>query len=299
MFRHCLAMALASCLAPTWLSAQTTHTVRAEAVVVYKAPTTSSPVIGYAARGRALEVTADVGDWVQLVWPESPDRVGYVRVRQGSLPLGSLSDIRPTLALTPSAADAAPPRLPDNPPAADLTSNVPNEVASVDRRVTARSAVAYELPVHTIGVGARMDASTHAFGAAARMWPRDRFGAQIEMTRSTLTSGVSPARLTTFHISPSVLYALPNVVGSSIWLRPYVGGGAEMTRSTLRDMTPGMSAQDTSFGLRTFGGGEMTFAGLPQVTVSADVGYHWLESPFSAFQLGGLRASLSAHWYLK
>jgi hypothetical protein len=303
MFRHglaTLAVSLGIWLAPTCLSAQTTRTVRADSVAVHKAPTASSPVVGSASHGRALEVTRDVGDWVQVVWPQAPDRVGYVRVRMGSLPLASLGELGPRSAATPppSAAAATLDPLPNEPSAA-LVSSVREETSSVDRRVMARSAVAYELPVHTIGVGARMDTSTLAFGGAARMWSARRVGVQIEMARSTLTNALSPGRLTTVHVSPSVLYALPNIVGSNVWLRPYVGSGIDMTRSTFRDAVPGMSVDDTAFGLKTFGGAEVTFAGAPRLSVSADVGYHWLESPFSAFELGGLRASLSAHWYVK
>src|SRR5438477_7607725 len=50
-----LALAVAFAMTPTWVSAQTsTFTISAPSADVYKAPSTGSPVIGYAPRGTAL-----------------------------------------------------------------------------------------------------------------------------------------------------------------------------------------------------------------------------------------------------
>ena len=89
-----LASMFALCLAPASLLAQTLRAVNAAQVEVRKAPTTSSAVIGHATRGQSVEVTREVGDWVQVVWPAAPDRIGYVRVRFGATPVTSLSEPR-------------------------------------------------------------------------------------------------------------------------------------------------------------------------------------------------------------
>jgi hypothetical protein len=296
MCHRILVLAIGLCLAPAWVSAQTTFTTK-DAVVIHKAPTTSSPVVGHASTGTALELTRDVGDWAQVAWPASPDRTGYVRVRLGSVPLAAfrgLTAIRPAApadraTLATASAD---------PPASGVTAVAVRDTA-IEPKTTARSAVAYELPSHTMGFGLRMDPRFRSFGGAARLWSQYRVGAQLEVTRTSLTSELTSGRLTTYQFSPAVLYALPDVIGGSAWVRPYVGSGLELTRSTFSSATPGMNVHDTAFGMKVFGGGEMTFPGAPQVAVSADLGYHWLESSFSGFDLGGLRASVSAHWYVK
>jgi hypothetical protein len=54
-----------------------------------------------------------------------------------------------------------------------------------------------------------------------------------------------------------------------------------------------------TFGLQAFGGGELTFAGVPRFALSVDLGYHWVRTPFAGVDLGGPGVSVSGHWYLK
>jgi hypothetical protein len=159
--------------------------------------------------------------------------------------------------------------------------------------------LAYELPAHTVGFGVQMEPTMRAFGLSGRLWSASRFGVQVELGRSSMASDLVPARLTTIRFSPSALYALPDVVSGTVWVRPYVGSGLDITRSTFRSIPPGTTMQENEFGMKIFGGGEMTFPGAPQVAVSADLGYHWLDAPFTGFEVGGLRATLAAHWYVK
>jgi len=85
-----------------------------------------------------------------------------------------------------------------------------------------------------------------------------------------------------------------------VWVRPYLGAGANLYRSTLRSGTPGAgNAVSDGFGLRAFGGGEVTFPSVPRFAVSADLGYLWSQTPFAGFELGGLGFSVSGHWYVK
>lgn len=282
-------------VAPPALWAQTMRTVNAAHVDVHKQPTNSSPVIGQAARGRSLEVTREVGDWVQIVWPAAPDRIGYVRVRLGSSPVASLSEPRPgTIAATldvtsvPIEARAG----------VREAESVTMPAALVDTRPRALPNNGYQLPLHTLGFGARLD-PFRTIGGSGRFWSAYGFGVQLDLVRSSTSSELAPGRMTTVAVSPSVLYPLPGVIRSSVWVRPYVGSGLDFARSSLSDVTPGMSVHDNSVGFKAFGGGELTFAGAPQVGVSVDLGYRWLDSPFTGFDNTHLHLSFAGHWYIR
>ena len=293
-----LASMFVLCVAPTSLWAQTIRTVSVVLVAVHKQPTTSSPVIGQAARGRSLEVIREVGDWVQVVWPGAPDRIGYVRVRLNSSPVASLSEPRAGT-MAASSVDAAPTAAPTEPPAgAREAASVAMPAALVQSRQTALPNNGYQLPLHTLGFGARMD-PFRTVGASGRFWSGYGFGVQLDLSRSSVSSELAPGRVTTFAVSPSVLYPLPGVIRSSVWVRPYVGSGVDIARSSLSNVTPGMSIHDNSVGFKAFGGGEFTFAGAPQVGVSVDLGYRWLDSSFTGFDNSGLHLSFAGHWYIR
>jgi hypothetical protein len=292
-----LASMFVLCVAPSALWAQTMRTVNAAQVDVHKQPTTSSPVIGQVARGRSLEVTREVGDWAQVVWTAAPDRIGYVRVRLGSSPVLSLSEPRPgTTAATSHAADAAPAATATRASAREAES-VTTPAALVDTRPVPLPNNGYQLPLHMLGFGARMD-PFRTIGGSGRFWSDYGFGVQLDVSRSSTSSELAPGRMTTLAVSPSVLYPLPGVIRSSVWVRPYVGSGLDFARSSL-NVTPGMSAHGNSVGFKGFGGGEFTFAGAPQVGVSVDLGYRWLDSPFTGFDNSHLHLSFAGHWYIR
>jgi hypothetical protein len=145
-----------------------------------------------------------------------------------------------------------------------------------------------------------MGGSTFGFGASARGWSDGPVGAQLEVSRAALTSAGAPDRVTSVQFAPSLLYSLPDRVSGSVWLRPYVGGGLDWYRVRLSSGIPGAtSVSENRWGLQTFGGGELTFANVPQFALSADVGYHWARTPFAGMDLGGLGLSVSGHWYVK
>jgi hypothetical protein len=293
MIRQVAALTFVVCAMATQAGAQTVHTVR-EPVDVHKAPVTSSPIIGRAVAGRSLELTRDVGDWAQVTWTGAPDGTGYVRVRRGSVPLPAFRDlafIRTTV--SPSLASAAAAQRQDDEPEPAAR---PTPAAE---SVIARDAVDYRLPPHAAGIGIRMDPRFRDFGGAARLWTPFRVGTQLEVLRSSMTSELAGGRLTTWQFSPAVLYALPDVLRSTVWVRPFVGTGLDLTRSRFSTMTGGNTGTDTAFGTKIFGGAEVTLPAAPQVSISADVGYRWLQSSFSAFQMKGVRTSVAAHWFVR
>ena len=295
MTRHVALLTFALSLTSAQVQAQTVYTVR-EAVDIHHAPTTSSPVIGQAARGRTLELTRDIGDWAQVVWTSSPQRVGFVRVRHATVPLAAFRDLGPI-----HPASLTGPTTPLTEPAIASKTDQVSQPHSPEpfERTSVRSPMRFELPPHAAGVGVRINPRFHEIGGSARLWAPLRFGAQLEVLRTTATSDVFPGRLTMWQFSPAALYALPDMVNSGVWVRPFVGTGLDLVRSASGTDAPGMPATDTAFGPRLFAGAEVTLPGAPQISLSTDIGYRWLESSFTGFDLSGPRASISAHWYIK
>jgi hypothetical protein len=124
----------------------------------------------------------------------------------------------------------------------------------------------------------------------------------MDLSRSRRTSTEAPGRLTTLQFAPSALYALPDRVGDSLWLRPYVGGGAALNRGTLKEdplgAAPGVS--DRAWQLRAFGGTELTLPAVARFAISADVGYiFWRQESFAGFDPSRVTFALSGHWYVK
>lgn len=292
MIRPASVVVIAVCLLPTLASAQVAEfTVNVQSAAVRKGPSTGSPVVGQASRGAILEVTRDIGAWVKVAWPEAPDGIGYVHQSMGKLSQRASREERLAAAFA-SLPPPEPVAMPD--PAAVEPS------ASIDASSSMRT-IYVPPPTHVVGFGGQMSGATPGFGFTSRIWSRSRLGVQLDLSRSRLTSTASPERVESTEFAPSVIYALPDYMTDSIWLRPYFGGGAALTRSKLSAGTPEVnpSVTESAFGLRGFGGAEVTIPNLPRFAVSADVGYRWTEQPFAGFELGGLGFSISGHWYVK
>lgn len=292
MIRPASVVVIAVCLLPTLASAQISEfTVNVQSAAVRQGPSTGSPVVGQAPRGAILEVTRDIGAWVKVAWPEAPDGIGYVHQSMGKLSQRATREER-LLAAFASLPPPEPAPLPDTP--------VVEPAPSIDASPSMRT-IYVPPPTHVVGLGGQMSGATPGFGFTSRIWSRSRLGVQLDLSRSRLTSTSSPERVESTEFAPSVIYALPDYVTDSIWLRPYFGGGAALTRSKLNAGTPEVtpSVTESAFGLRGFGGAEVTIPNLPRFAVSADVGYRWSEQPFAGFELGGLGFSISGHWYVK
>jgi hypothetical protein len=293
MVRHAAAVAVAVCLSPAWLFAQSaTFTVTVASANVHKGPSTGSPVLGQARRGTVLKVTRELGSWVKVWWPDAQDSNGYVNVSWGSMGRGAMPNSKRT-------APIASVRPTDASPA--LATAVPADSAPAVEQPAALRPVYVTPATHGLGLGGRMGGSQFGFGATARGWRQNRLGVQLDVSRYALTGGGTPARLTSIQIEPSLLYSLPDRVTDYIWLRPYVGSGATLRRHSVSSGTSGGvdAVSANGVGLQAFGGGELTFAGVPQFAISADLGYHWFRTPIPGFDLGGLGVSVSGHWYVK
>ena len=284
MIRHVAAVAVVLCLSPSWLSAQSLEiTVNIASANVHKTPSLGSPVIGRAPRGAVLEITREVGDWVKVSWPEVQDAIGYVHrsagtIRQHSPMNGNLPvNANRTVGYTPSRP--APPAMPG--------SNV--EYYGAPAQPVSSGSVS-----HTVSLGGHVNGSTVGFGGSARGWSANRLGIQVGVSRYALDSATASGRVTSLQFAPSVLYSLRDRVTDYAWLRPYLGAGVSLTRSS----QTGFGSTNKA-GWQAFGGSEVTFASVPRFALSADVGYRWSRAPFDGFELGGATFSLAGHWYVK
>lgn len=293
MIRLAAAVVVGVCLSPAWLCAQATVlTVNTASAGVYKSPSTGSPVIGHAPRGTVLAVTRELGSWVKVSWPGAQD-VGYVHMTMGSLGRGIPSEL------------SQPAGLPSARPAPEPASLKPVAIGAggpaLGERPPPMRPVFVTPATHLIGLGGRVGGSTFGFGATARAWSRDRFGAQLEMSHAALTGVGVPGRVRSIQLEPSLLFRLPDHVGDYLWVRPYLGSGVNLGRQTLSSTIEGAgpSVSENTFGLQAFGGGELTFAGVPRFALSVDLGYHWVRTSFAGLNLGGPGVSVSGHWYVK
>ena len=293
MIRHAAVAALAVLLCPSWWYAQTMEfTVKVQSATIHQAPSTGSPVIGRAPRGTVLEVTRDVGSWAKVSWPDAEDGVGYVHQTMGSMAQRPTREERLAAAFQPSSPAPAAVASASGAPAQGVTTDSP-------RLTTGTTYI--PAPTHIVGFGARLGgAPVGDYGVTARVWSRQRFGVQVDAFRSAITSEVAPGRVTSMEFAPSLIYLLRDHVTDNVWLRPYVGGGAVLRRSTLK-IAPDVldPVTDSTFGFRTFGGAEVTFPSVPRFAVSADLGYLWSDDPFPGFEQDRLRFSVSGHWYVK
>jgi hypothetical protein len=291
MIRHAATVLVILCANPSWVAAQGTElSITSASANVHRSPSTGSPVIDRAPRGATLEVTRELGSWVKVTWPGAPDGAGYVHVSRGSLSRVAAPAVAAPAAVPPPAiVEPAPPR-----PAA--SSNAAPQI--VTRPASVAPAV-YVAPTHTFALGARVGGSGFGVGASARAWSRGNVGLQFEASRYDRTNPIDFARMTSTQLSPSALYSLGDHVSDYTWVRPYLGAGATFHRSTWTRPALGTVTSDWSPGVQAFGGSEVTVASLPQLAMSAELGYHWFETPFQGLDPGGLGFSVAGHWYFR
>ena len=309
MIRRISFVALALCLNTVSVAAQapgaqsTQLTVNAASADVYKSPTVASAVVGKAQPGMVLEIKRNLGSWVEVPWTTGEGGVAYMHVNAGSIAA------RTTLANSTRGASPTGPSSSAGYP----TSSMPDNPAALSERILAAgqsspspSGSSDYLVRHSLGIGARMNAATlgfgAGFGATARTWWANRVGLQFDVLHSRLPSLLGTGHVTSLQFAPSVMYTLPNAITSSLWVRPYVGGGSSLYRTTVNRVPSdvGTAGSENGLGFQTFGGAETTFAGAPQFAVSADVGYRWWSNVSTVgVTPGKIGVSLSAHWYMK
>jgi hypothetical protein len=296
-------------------------TVNVPSAEVYKGPSTVTPVIGHVSNGTALPVLRNLGSWLKVAWPAAQDGVGYVHVTKGHVG-PAVAPASGVTAATPRAYSAAEPVTRSIPmlgrtsfgeqvvPRSEMT-GVPSGQASatsVDQvkatQVTPITVAPLSpvnvVPSHIFGVGGLVE-SAGTVGATARAWSRNRVGIQFGFTRDVMTSDVAAGRVTSMQIEPGVVFGLFDHVSDFVWLRPYVGSGLSVQHQTLSPVAPvpTESSSNNGVGYRLFAGSEVTFASMPRVGLTADVGYRRYPTVFPGFDPKPLSVSIGAHWYIK
>jgi hypothetical protein len=156
----------------------------------------------------------------------------------------------------------------------------------------------YVAPSHLFGVGAV--AGSTGFGGSARAWKKGRLGMQLEVSRYSYDSVDLLSRASVTDIAPGLLIALNDRVSDTLWVRPYLGFAARLAHASRTDLIlPDASESATTAGARVFLGGEFSLASVPQLSLSADVGYYKMPEPFAGFEPSGMGVAISAHWYVK
>ena len=290
MIRKAATVVVVLCLSSVSLHAESAKlTVSATSASVYKSPSVGSPVIGKAPRGTALEVTREVGDWVKVSWPGAPDGFGYVRSSMGSIsragaPAQARATASPASKTAPIAAAQAP------------RAQLPTQPTPI--RASAPSPV-IQPPTHTLGFGGRMGGSTFGVGGSVRGWSKRRIGGQFEVSHYSMTSPIQIGSFSATQFGPSVLFGMKDNITDHVWMRPYFGAGADWTHASLTGAIPGVAESSNKMGMRIFGGSEFMFASAPQFGLSLDIGYYKMPTPFVGWEMNGVGAAVSAHWYIK
>lgn len=247
---------------------------------VHKFPSIASPVIGRTTRGTVLPITRSLGSWVEVSWPDGEAGRAFLHVNTGTVaPRAAEASPSSHAAVAEISAVAA---AASSAGAADVS---PRSTGATTPRATEKTTY-LSLPSHRVGVGAL--ASGQALGGTARTWFAPRLGVQFSVTRPTLEHADGRSATST-QFAPSVLFSIADFARNAIWLRPYVGGGPRIYDADL----------GTGLGYELLGGAETTLAVMPQVALSADVGYRWVRPSFADFQPRQMSFSLSAHWYVK
>ena len=294
MIRFALAVSIALCLTPAESYGQNPRfTVTAISATMYQAPSTLSAVIGQSPKGAVWEVHAEAPGWIEVVWPNSAKGVAYLPAATGMKRPMTIDEF---VHATPSVAAAA---------ASDsAAAYVADAVAAVSAASTPRPSATdasplYVAPRHSLGFGGRMAGLTGKIGATGRFWSRAGLGVQLEVLRAARTQTATATRVTALQFAPGVLYALPNLVSDYIWIRPYVAGGPTIHHLTVQRADLEASSLGNKVGAQVFGGGEITFAGLPHFALSADMGYRKMPAEIAAFESRRIRFALSGHWFVR
>ena len=289
MIRRIAAVVLALLLNPAFLHAQATvFTVTVPTASVYKGPSNVTPVIGRVSRGTELSVSRNLGGWVKVAWPAGEDGIGYVPTSMGRIGGAEAGASATNVSPRPASASAA------------ATTSAPAARTSAGQQIPPRRQTRVTEISHVFGVGASL-APMSGVGATARAWHKNHLGIHIGFMRDTMTSDVAAGRVTSMQFEPGVEYAPFDRVGDYLWFRPYIGSAVSFVHQTLSIASPFAipPVSDSGLGVRFYGGGELTFASMPQFGVSADIGHRHLPAPFAGFKADPLSVSLAGHWYIK
>jgi hypothetical protein len=297
MVRRMAAVVLALTLNPALARAQdAVLTVTVVSADVHSGPGIGTPIIGHVPQGTVLPVSRNLGSWAKVAWPNAPDGAGYVHVTMGRLGApradASAANTSPRASSAgvsaASASASAPAAIPLAPP------------TPVRERMAVSGGASGAPITHIVGVGALV-ASRNSFGATARTWRTDHLGIQLAVSRDAMTSDIAGGRLTSMRVEPGVVGGLFDRVTGYVWIRPYVGSAMSWRRQTLKASGPVVLERtpETGVGFRVFGGSELTFANVPRLALSAELGYSRFPTAFAQFEGDRMSVAIAGHWYVK
>ena len=291
MLRRATAVVFMLVLTPALVRGQETLLkVSVQTADVHKGPSVVTPVIGQAPRGTALAVSQNLGSWVKVPWPAAPDGVGYVHVTMGQFVSATgqpVTGVSPSWSPTSSPAASTFPQMP------------PSGRGPAGNQMGPRDQGSLMRPSHVLGLGGLV-ASPRGFGVTARVWGNRHIAIPLGFTRDTLTNPLATERVTSTRFEWGLIYSPVDHLNDYVWFRPYAGSVASYGHQTMRVAAPGLDvASDNGVGYRFFGGSELTFASVPQIGVSFEVGYRKYPTPFVGFETKPLSLSLAGHWYVK
>ena len=153
-----------------------------------------------------------------------------------------------------------------------------------------------------VGVGFQLwNSGINMFGVNARFWSEKRLGFEVGWVTNGESGRVGgySINLRTHMINPSLLVTLAHVDTNNVYIRPYAGGGPNIIYrksdrdDDLTDYGKEVFVIGTKVGGQGFGGAEVTFKAVPQLSVGGDLGVYRYQN-----QTGrGLR--FLVHYYLK
>jgi hypothetical protein len=158
---------------------------------------------------------------------------------------------------------------------------------------------------HTFGVGIRLGGSSFGVGANARYWIGKRVGAEIGYSHYSLgySSSGFGYNSSANQVIPSFLFALSRSDHPGYQLRPYIGGGINVSRFSSSAEATGyginIKESSTNTGGQGFAGLELTFKKVPRLTFGGEAGYYSTSIPYSGMKFGGVALALTIHYYLK
>lgn len=132
------------------------------------------------------------------------------------------------------------------------------------------------------GLGGSLAASTRQAGGNLRYWATDRLGIQLAASWYRPRNVGTVDRTSTLLVAPSVIYMFtPFDATKDVNLRPYAGGGINYARASVPvDATRQQVSEARGTGGQVFGGVELTFADVEQVSISGEVVHYWVPGRF-------------------
>ena len=147
------------------------------------------------------------------------------------------------------------------------------------------------------GVGVRLGGSAWGMGGSLRYFFGGPLGVQLEVSRYGLDAGLTDFSSTQY--SPAIIYRFTRKsFEAPLSLRPYVGGGVSIVRSSFDDDFFGEEFSDSSTGLLAFGGVQITFNSVPKLGLSGEFTFNG-NGDIGVSSFGGPAVTVAGHWYFR